>query len=820
DISSTNDALEEITLTNGTVKGDFVLANTDFELDSNGAVQDDDNAFNNVDQANFVKAGLTSITATDFDGDIVLGRDSDIVDLGTLSAAVNGDVTYNATLNDKASYTATTGNGADTLDITLIDSITEGNRETDTAVTISTGAANDNITVDEGDNSAENTTATITAGAGDDVIRGNDVSVNVTAGTGNDVIYAENTGEKALLTLDTSGLYQNPTPATNAINTTHPTGAELVLLAGKQVQVTIATDGNSANLVSNGYQSSVVTIEASSGTLTTIDDLNNAVLEAINDDEVLNKIAVASIDENDDVVVTYLVDGVQAANAVSLSIANPASVTGVSTALLNDYRDFINDSTYSSAELVTNVNKDASGVSASADSFVGSTIKVDSAGNQGTEIVVTIDGEEVSLTLDADTDTGNPTVKTTALKIATALVEAGYAAASDGTDTVYLVTQDENLTVTGVDTDIKDDVTLAASSGLLLGEDSSILGGIKDPGSREVTTVSLGSLAAGETYIFDGLTISAGATTGVTAAELAAYINANFSGNTNLSTSGSLATTTVTSVVGTTVTYTATTVGDATNLSVSGTSTTSSVASTIDGEPLEPLDGNVNTVNGNAGDDVIVLSSDDTANALPNPPLVPVVPVDYDTVVWTGYSQGSDTIVHFESGIDKLDFTSYLTGTVDSATPGASSNSTESEVVLPNTAVTTEVFTANSINLLDFSDLDGMATDVTFENATAAQIQAALNADDDMSVVRTDGLYQTRATSVLIIEDGVNATGGVTGDIQNDGTYKAYEVTYANTDVSATSGGTAGTYTVTLIGEFDLGDDTLSVAISPGDFIL
>lgn len=667
DISSTNDALDKITLTNGEVKGDFVLANADFDAGS----ADTDNVYSNVDQVNLVKEGLTSIIATDFDGDIVLGRDNDLIDLGTLSAAVNGDVTYNATLNDDDSYTATTGNGADTINITLDDNRIEANTDTDTAVTISTGAANDVITVDEDNASVENTTATIDAGSGDDVVNGNDVAIDVEAGSGDDVVYAENTGIKALLNIGTSGLYGSVTPATATTAVVHPAGSEIHLLAGKQVQITIATDGNAATLLANGYESSVVTIEASSGTLTTIDDLNAAVLEAINEDEVLNKIVEAYVDENNDVLVKYLVDGEQDVAAISLEVTDPAPETSVSTAMLNEYRDLINDSTYTSAALVTNWNTAAAGTTASTATAEGSTIAITAGANTGNTVTVMIGDDEI-------TYTGTGADNTDAAALVDALVAKGYTADDTVAGTVAVVTDKE---ITFTDT---------------------------------VATATITNDAA------------------LTVANIATFIGTD----------------------------------------------------SIDAD-------NANVVNGNSGDDVIVLSSDDTLA---------------DTVEYTDYSQGEDTIVHFVSATDKLDFTAYLTGTVDGNNNGSSSD--ESEVALANTSSATEAFTANSINLLDFNDLDGIATGVTFESATAAQIEAALNTDDTMSVVAsTNGIYQSKATSVLIIEDDANAVGAVTGDIQNDGTYKAYEVTYNDSAVAATVGGTAGTYTVKLIGQFDLGDD-------------
>lgn len=674
DISSTNDTLEHITLTNGEVKGDFVLANADFDA------TDADNQYGNVDQAQLVKEGLTSITATDFDGDIVLGRDANIVDLTTLSASVNGDVTYNATLNDNDNYTAVTGNGADTINITLDDNFIEADTEYDTAVTINSGASNDVITVDEDNTSLENTSATIDAGAGDDVVNGNDVAVTVEAGSGNDVVYAENTGVKALLGVDLTSVYTAGTPATHNA-AANLVGAEIHFLAGREVQVTIATDGAAGNNLVNGFESVIgsATIEASNGSaLTTLADLNAAVVKAINENDVLNKIATAYIDENNQVAVQYLVDGVQNVAAVEVEVTNPAVATSISTAMLNEVRDFYNDSTITSATVLGLYNADLSSTTASDATHEGSTI-VTVAGTVDETLTITI-GEDV-ITVDI---LAADTAITTSAKIADALIAKGYYAQTDGVDTVSVITDQETLANgTG-------DAALTVNNDVVLDE------------------------------------------------------------------------TAIANLVGT---------------------------DSVDAD-------NANTINGGSGDDVIVLSSDDTLA---------------DTVVWTNYNQGDDTIVHFVSTTDKLDFTSYLTGTVDGNNNGSTSD--ESEVSLPNTAAANDTFTANSINLIQFNALDAVTATQTFESLTAAQLEAALEADASANIVAsTNGIYQANATSVLIIEDAANANGAVLGDTDNSGTYKAFEVTYNDTTAAA---GTTD-FTVKLIGSFDLGADNLVT----GDLVL
>lgn len=222
----------------------------------------------------------------------------------------------------------------------------------------------------------------------------------------------------------------------------------------------------------------------------------------------------------------------------------------------------------------------------------------------------------------------------------------------------------------------------------------------------------------------------------------------------------------------------------------------SDVSNTINSE-------NVNSVNGGSGDDVIALSSDATGTV--------------DTVVWTGYNQGDDTIVNFDTTIDKLDFTSYLTGTVDANNSG--STSAGSEIDLTVTTRTDDTFTANSINLINFGDLDAVTATQTFEGLTTTQLEAALEADASANTVLTAApgdLYQANGVSVLIIQDAANANVAVIGDTLNDATYKAYEVSY--TDATVAAGATD--FTVKLIGSFDLGDSAGSSALVFGDFVL
>lgn len=134
-------------------------------------------------------------------------------------------------------------------------------------------------------------------------------------------------------------------------------------------------------------------------------------------------------------------------------------------------------------------------------------------------------------------------------------------------------------------------------------------------GIKEVTTVTLGALAASQTYIIDGVTITdQGA--GSSAAQLAAFIAGGV--DANLVASGSLVTTTVSVNTTTNVaTYTAINAGTFTDLAVTGTGagtqtlvkTTEGALSTLDGD----ADFNIST--GAASDFVYINSINDAATA-------------------------------------------------------------------------------------------------------------------------------------------------------------------------------------------------------------
>lgn len=179
-----------------------------------------------------------------------------------------------------------------------------------------------------------------------------------------------------------------------------------------------------------------------------------------------------------------------------------------------------------------------------------------------------------------------------------------------------------------------------------------------------------------------------------------------------------------------------------------------------------------NTVNGGAGNDVIVLSSNDTGPG--------------DTVVFDQGGFGYDYIVHFNdvSGGDVLDFSAWL----DNVT--SHSGSVASQVRIDGDVAAVGSITANQVAIANFTDLNA-ATGVTFANITDAQVLAALNDSGTafgVGAAHAD-LVGNVQKSILMIQNDANL-----------GVYKVYEVTSGKAAAD-------GFATATLVGTVDFGDE-------------
>ncbi|WP_077530414.1 DUF4214 domain-containing protein [Vreelandella utahensis] len=700
DISTTNDGnsswngFQELNLTNGDVKGDFVLTNTEgTDVDTHG----------NVDSTGF-KQGLDAINAENFEGDIVLGRDNDIVDAVALNAAVEGNVTYNATLTTGVTHTAVTGAGDDVYDVAL---------NNDSSIAINAGNGSNFVNVTEGASPASS--ASITTGSGEDTVEGNAVSIEANTGSGNDVIYAENTGAKANFVIDTSTFGDDTaTPAAEgSVDASINSGVEFLYNA--RVQVTLNTAGNAASASTDGLESELVTIQPEEGNLTTKADINNAIVQAINEDEQLSQIAEASVDANGDVAVQYLVDGAQAADAVQVDFFAPESQLG-STLQSNIESEF--EQTYNDS------------------GFFGGSGPADAQTAQNNALSGGLSGGFTS--------------------------SAGVA--STGTPAIYTV----DLAGAGVDSS-GDEVTFDTGAGAEVVYTSS---GAENDSSLASSLVTQGTVSV------DGVTYNVAAGASATEIELTAQSNVDETDDLVVATN------------------------DADGSGGAGFSqpTTTTFTPDQDGVAPTPASGsasvdtdNANIVNGGAGDDLIVLSSDTTVA---------------DTVAYSGYNQGDDTIVHFESGTDQLDLSAYLTNTL------SDSESEDSQVDMAPVTGTGLALEANSVSIVDFNGgitdgndlLDTEVDSAEFAELGTAELEAALEAESNgVSTSENADLYQDQAKSIVMVRNNEQDFNDGTV-VQNQGEYKIFEVSYDNAAAYA-AGDTDKDFSVKLVGTADFGDD-------------
>ncbi len=299
---------------------------------------------------------LETLNANAFMGNLSIGSVTAAADIDTFTATGGGNVYLRETisfgtqlpssLDEDNSFTVTTGTGVDTI---LIDA--NGGAQVD----INTGSNDDSISVSidgqdtsgsdltkafitslSGNNTVSTTSvdaiheALINLGSGSDTVNGNTVNIEVDTGSGKDTIYASNTAQKAIF-VQTAGT----SAADLGVQAVDDGGVrtyninETELLFGRTVTVTLATQGlvDALNLDS-GFEATA-TIVASNGYLTTELDLYKAIMNAINNDDVLSKLAVASIDSNGNLSVGYLVDGaiVNLDDAVEYTISDAAFTT-------------------------------------------------------------------------------------------------------------------------------------------------------------------------------------------------------------------------------------------------------------------------------------------------------------------------------------------------------------------------------------------------------------------------------------------------------------------------------------------------------------
>ena len=220
-----------------------------------------------------------------------------------------------------------------------------------------------------------------------------------------------------------------------------------------------------------------------------------------------------------------------------------------------------------------------------------------------------------------------------------------------------------------------------------------------------------------------------------------------------------------------------------------------------------------NVINGEEGNDIIVLSTDAEGDALP------ITPTDFtkspanslingasnETIVLTGSDFGNDTVMNFtaneaEAGLDFLDFTAYLTSQLDfsTGTPGSGSDSfRDIDTTLDTDLSDVE---ANEVAIVTFTAGGGDS----FGGLSASVLAAAFNNDDgsgdygSIDDSTTDAIFGASDTDVV---NGVGKAIVMVENSANLGDYKVFELTW-NADAATQDDVTVQ---VTDLGELDFG---------------
>jgi hypothetical protein len=237
------------------------------------------------------------------------------------------------------------------------------------------------------------------------------------------------------------------------------------------------------------------------------------------------------------------------------------------------------------------------------------------------------------------------------------------------------------------------------------------------------------------------------------------------------------------------------------------TTAADSILGQISGTDVTGADSTVesnNVINMGAGQDVVVLGTGADSN---------------DMLVYTGYNNGENTVLNFvqdtdgaagvtATGVDFLNFTSYLTTEVDASGSGAGSSANPSPVTFEGTGA----FNGNTVSIIDFQG-DGGNAQQTWDNLTASNLIALLNGTGsgygDVANTALFGGYDADNGETNM---GSGAPGAIIGNTNNhifmvendanDGEYKIFHVT--STRVADADAGDFNT-SAQLVGVVDLG---------------
>ncbi len=302
-----------------------------------------------IDDLNDVRLVNASAMTGRVDLDIDLSDDTIGKFLDRTDTAADGSA-------DNVNATYSLGSGNDALNLAVSREVAA---HEDFLVTVSGGAGNDSIVfefVNDGGTLDVNwladqkdlKNATISSGSGNDTITTKGAGdVTISAGTGNDAVYTDNSGvdtEKATWVFNAANTDINDLQGTAS--------AGSIAMAGATVTVTFsgaATGGGltAGNAVAGsvGWESSVVIGDITGDQRT----LNQAIKNAILNDEVLSDLLSVVDGPDNTLIVTSKIDGVSVAQDLDVTVTAPTAAyfTGSSSALtaISDLnRDLSNNS--------------------------------------------------------------------------------------------------------------------------------------------------------------------------------------------------------------------------------------------------------------------------------------------------------------------------------------------------------------------------------------------------------------------------------------------------------------------------------------------
>jgi hypothetical protein len=338
-INSTNNTLREVEIVNGTESGNLTVTG-DIALE-NDVVGDagQDNAYGLSDVRVIEASEMTgSLTAT---VELTAASVDKFLDTTDIAENTSADNSYNMTADynkldtlglDKSLYKTFTynlGTNSDSFAIDIDGSNLEQsgttNRE-DFVMVINGNAGNDTITTNIINADSETSDAahwyqnskfeanlTINAGEGDDTINtigSGDFIIN--GGAGNDTIYTDNTGEKATWIFNDADI--DGDADVNIDNILADTSSNTYAVSNATLTVTYY-GSNVSNTAGEGYE-----VQVSVADNATDLQVNQAIKEAINNDEVLSKLLFAQDSQGNSIVVDALTDGVHVDGDLTVSM--------------------------------------------------------------------------------------------------------------------------------------------------------------------------------------------------------------------------------------------------------------------------------------------------------------------------------------------------------------------------------------------------------------------------------------------------------------------------------------------------------------------